>query len=470
MDGSREQRNKRASNPEAEQPETSAEQGDEPLPWEAQQQGGTAPFRTTSQQQAYAALGDGTAPVYQGYDAPSSQQFQVSNGSWGGPSQSVAPLQQGRSAATNGSSAASASAMSSISMGSLHTSSQQSLLQQAATISAIQSLLAPQMPTTVGNTNHPNLIQQPRMMHQTGNPEIAQGGSQQAPIDMNHPFIVSLLRLIQQSGLVRGRSPVPAPLPAPQPTPSPQPDSPPALDEARLALLLSQIEQAQQGSEQRHFQESVPRAKPDSPPALDEARLALLLSHLEAHVRSQPPSPPDGDPKNGPSLEPLRTFPSTGSHGILPAAAVLSDTGRSAHMAPSPATVSSTGGEPSTGLPPERKKRRYSHESFPQKLYRLLMEAEQEGNDAIISFGIDGTSFQVHQPEPFETQILPRYFRHNKYASFLRQLLLYGFERVSSGPDKGCHRNPYFIKSRPDLLNRIVRDDKYDKTGKKPAK
>jgi hypothetical protein len=41
-----------------------------------------------------------------------------------------------------------------------------------------------------------------------------------------------------------------------------------------------------------------------------------------------------------------------------------------------------------------------------------------------------GTSFAVKQVKAFEMIILPRYFKHNSFASFGRQLRFYGFEKI----------------------------------------
>ena len=40
--------------------------------------------------------------------------------------------------------------------------------------------------------------------------------------------------------------------------------------------------------------------------------------------------------------------------------------------------------------------------------------------------GLAGTRFYLMQTEEFARDVLPRYFKHNRYASFVRQLNLYG--------------------------------------------
>jgi len=77
-------------------------------------------------------------------------------------------------------------------------------------------------------------------------------------------------------------------------------------------------------------------------------------------------------------------------------------------------------------------KRKTKREQFPEKLYRILEELEQEGKDTIISFVNEGTAFEIHQPEEFEDQIIPRYFRQGGISSFKKQLHLYGFTKIKT--------------------------------------
>jgi HSF-type DNA-binding len=50
-----------------------------------------------------------------------------------------------------------------------------------------------------------------------------------------------------------------------------------------------------------------------------------------------------------------------------------------------------------------------------------------------------------------------RWFRQTRYTSFQRQLNLYRFTRITSGPDKNGYHHPYFLRGREDLTYRILR-------------
>lgn len=84
---------------------------------------------------------------------------------------------------------------------------------------------------------------------------------------------------------------------------------------------------------------------------------------------------------------------------------------------------------------------------FPWKLYEMLEDVENSGDDNIVSWVQSGKAFQIHELKPFLERIIPHYFNTTKLKSFQRQLGLYGFTRISEG--KYCH--PQFIKGSKTL-------------------
>ena len=54
---------------------------------------------------------------------------------------------------------------------------------------------------------------------------------------------------------------------------------------------------------------------------------------------------------------------------------------------------------------------------FLLKTYDIVCDA---ASDDIISWNADGASFVVRQVNMFSDQILPKYFKHNNFSSFIR--------------------------------------------------
>lgn len=82
----------------------------------------------------------------------------------------------------------------------------------------------------------------------------------------------------------------------------------------------------------------------------------------------------------------------------------------------------------------------------------------------MIRWSDDGNSFIVLDEDEFAKTLIPELFKHNNYASFVRQLNMYGFhkkvglsdnsmrasERKNKSPSE--YANPYFKRGHPDLL------------------
>ncbi|ORY38539.1 winged helix DNA-binding domain-containing protein, partial [Rhizoclosmatium globosum] len=65
--------------------------------------------------------------------------------------------------------------------------------------------------------------------------------------------------------------------------------------------------------------------------------------------------------------------------------------------------------------------------AFINKLYTMLEEADQN----LISWDQTGTFFIVKNTTDFSKTVLPLYFKHNNFASFVRQLNMYGFHKIN---------------------------------------
>eukprot|EP00639_Heterosigma_akashiwo_P013777 CAMPEP_0206378756 /NCGR_PEP_ID=MMETSP0294-20121207/10928_1 /ASSEMBLY_ACC=CAM_ASM_000327 /TAXON_ID=39354 /ORGANISM="Heterosigma akashiwo, Strain CCMP2393" /LENGTH=295 /DNA_ID=CAMNT_0053827455 /DNA_START=75 /DNA_END=962 /DNA_ORIENTATION=+ len=110
--------------------------------------------------------------------------------------------------------------------------------------------------------------------------------------------------------------------------------------------------------------------------------------------------------------------------------------------------------------------KRGAPQAFAQKLYQIL---EVESTDHI-AWNDTGSAFNIVNMEVFTEQILMKYFRHQKFLSFTRQLNLYGFRKViTCGPDEWAYEHKCFLRDRPDLLDFVRRTLAPASKGKVPA-
>lgn len=94
--------------------------------------------------------------------------------------------------------------------------------------------------------------------------------------------------------------------------------------------------------------------------------------------------------------------------------------------------------------------------AFPLKLHETLTQIEQDGYGHIIGWLPHGRSFKIHQQQEFVSVILPKYFVMTKKSSFLRQLNLYNFNRLT-GPDSGSYYHEKFLRGLKWLCRRMTR-------------
>ena len=97
-------------------------------------------------------------------------------------------------------------------------------------------------------------------------------------------------------------------------------------------------------------------------------------------------------------------------------------------------------------------------ETFPSQLYQMLQDAITQKFDDIVCWVPSGDGFKIHSKLEFEKEIIPKYFKkQTKCKSFLRQLNMYGFYRVTSGPNRGCYYHKIFQRNNPSGCQKLRR-------------
>ncbi|XP_027260044.1 heat shock factor protein 1 isoform X13 [Cricetulus griseus] len=101
--------------------------------------------------------------------------------------------------------------------------------------------------------------------------------------------------------------------------------------------------------------------------------------------------------------------------------------------------------------------------AFLTKLWTLVSDPD---TDALICWSPSGNSFHVFDQGQFAKEVLPKYFKHNNMASFVRQLNMYGFRKVVHIEHGGLvkperddteFQHPCFLRGQEQLLENIKR-------------
>ncbi|KAI8057460.1 hypothetical protein BDF21DRAFT_160256 [Thamnidium elegans] len=102
--------------------------------------------------------------------------------------------------------------------------------------------------------------------------------------------------------------------------------------------------------------------------------------------------------------------------------------------------------------------------AFLNKLYNMV---DDHTTDELIRWSDDGLSFIVVRHEEFAKKVLPRFFKHSNFSSFVRQLNMYGFHKVphlqngvlstEGETERWEFSNPHFQRNQPDLLLLVTR-------------
>ncbi|KAK2155755.1 hypothetical protein LSH36_232g02019 [Paralvinella palmiformis] len=107
----------------------------------------------------------------------------------------------------------------------------------------------------------------------------------------------------------------------------------------------------------------------------------------------------------------------------------------------------------------------FSTSPVPAFLHKLWTLVEDESTNDLIAWDPSGRSFHVFDQGRFSKEVLPLYFKHNNIASFIRQLNMYGFRKVTNVEHGGLKTekddmefsHQYFQRGKEHLLENIKR-------------
>ncbi|XP_008309351.1 heat shock factor protein 4 [Cynoglossus semilaevis] len=104
--------------------------------------------------------------------------------------------------------------------------------------------------------------------------------------------------------------------------------------------------------------------------------------------------------------------------------------------------------------------------NVPAFLTKLWTLVEDPDTNHLICWSSTGTSFHVFDQGRFAKEVLPKYFKHNNMASFVRQLNMYGFRKVVNIEQSGLvkperddteFQHLYFLQGHEHMLEHIKR-------------
>ncbi|KAG5193031.1 HSF-type DNA-binding-domain-containing protein [Tribonema minus] len=123
--------------------------------------------------------------------------------------------------------------------------------------------------------------------------------------------------------------------------------------------------------------------------------------------------------------------------------------------------------------PRRRKEQQGDEPVFLRKTYEMINTCDT----SLASWSARGDTFIIKSPERFAAEVIPTFFKHSKFASFVRQLNFYGFRKVKSALPLGARersaaadadtsqwwefKHDLFARDAPHLLSAIRRATHY---------
>jgi hypothetical protein len=103
--------------------------------------------------------------------------------------------------------------------------------------------------------------------------------------------------------------------------------------------------------------------------------------------------------------------------------------------------------------------------NFPAKMHSILSRPDLAD---VICWMPHGRSWRVLKPREFEIRVIPTYFEHAKFSSFIRQANGWGFRRVTQGRDRNSYYHELFLRGLPHLCKDMKRPGVAEKQAADP--
>lgn len=101
--------------------------------------------------------------------------------------------------------------------------------------------------------------------------------------------------------------------------------------------------------------------------------------------------------------------------------------------------------------------------TFLMKIYEILNNSNYQ---EVIKWISQGKSFEIVNLPKFLNEVLPNYFKHKNFSSFIRQLNMYDFHKQPG--ESYIFNHPLFNKDNPELMGQIKRKNPTIKNGRNP--
>lgn len=94
---------------------------------------------------------------------------------------------------------------------------------------------------------------------------------------------------------------------------------------------------------------------------------------------------------------------------------------------------------------------------FPIKLHYMLSNPKYQD---YIAWLPHGRAWKIVNQKAFESDVIPKFFRSDRMASFMRQVNGWAFNRITEGPDVNAYYHEMFLRGLPNLCFEMRRPPK----------